>query len=295
MWNHMNEATRASINLCFDFDADSLWMSWGARGSRALSRGEFGATIAVPRILDLLDSYDVRSTWFIPGHDAESYPQQAADVADRGHEIGNHGYVHEAFDKLPTHEVHRLIRKASDALYRVTGQRPRGMRVPNGDFTGDLLEFLCGEGFAYDSSRMDGEYQVYWARGKDLVRDDGPNVKGDQIDLVEVPLSWIMQDLIYFERNYDEPLLLGGFTPSMVEEIWRRQFDFMYDRVPGGVLTLTMHPQAIGWGGRISVLERFLDHLKSKPDVRFTTCGEIADEFRGGRNFPRGATLPRIR
>jgi peptidoglycan/xylan/chitin deacetylase (PgdA/CDA1 family) len=46
------------------------------------------------------------------------------------------------------------------------------------------------------------------------------------------------------------------------------------------VLTLTMHPQAIGWGGRIGVLEYFIDHVKSKGDVRFTTCTEVADDFR---------------
>jgi peptidoglycan/xylan/chitin deacetylase (PgdA/CDA1 family) len=253
----MTAMARASVNLCFDFDADSLWMSWGARGVRAISRGEFGATIAVPRILDLLDEHGITATWFIPGHDAETYPAQARKVADRGHEIGNHGYVHEAFDDLPQAEVHQLIRRASTALENVTGQRPRGMRVPNGDFTGELLEFLCDE-----------------------VRDDGPNVKGSPLDLVEIPLSWVMQDLIYFERNYDAPMLLGGFTPSMVQEIWTRQFDYMYERVPGGVLTLTMHPQAIGWGGRIGVLESFIEHVTAKGDVRFTTCGQIADEFR---------------
>jgi peptidoglycan-N-acetylglucosamine deacetylase len=277
---------RASINLCFDFDADSLWMSWGARGSRARSRGEFGVTIAVPRLLDLLDDYTVPSTWFIPGHDAESYPAQASMVADRGHEVGNHGYVHEAFDQLLTDEVHALIRKAQDALHNVTGQRPIGMRVPNGDFDGDLMEFLRDEGFLYDSSRMDGEYQVYWARGLDTVRDDGPNVRGEPVDLVEVPMSWVMQDLIYFERNYGNPLLLGGFTPSMVEEIWIRQFDYMYRNVSGGVLTLTMHPQAIGWGGRIGVLESFLNHVKSKNGVRFTTCSQTAEEFRSSNPFP---------
>lgn len=274
------EEPRASVNLCFDFDADSLWMSWGARGVRALSRGEFGARVGVPRILDLLDDYGITATWFIPGHDAESYPAQARDVADRGHEIGNHGYVHEAFDRLSDDEAHRLIRKAQDALANVTGQRPRGIRLPNGDFTGDLLEFIRDEGFAYDSSRMDGEYELYWARGKDLIRDEGPNVKGPTLDLVEVPMSWMMQDLIYFERSYEAPLLIGGFTPSMVEEIWIRQFDYMYDQVPGGVLTLTMHPQAIAWGGRIGVLAKFIENAMSKSGVRFTTCEQVADEFR---------------
>jgi peptidoglycan/xylan/chitin deacetylase (PgdA/CDA1 family) len=277
---------RVSVNLSFDFDADSLWMSWGARGMRALSRGEFAATTGVPRILDLLDNYGVTSTWFIPGHDAESYPEQARAVADRGHEIGNHGYVHEAFDKLPDVESHRLIRKAQDALENVTGQRPRGIRLPNGDFTGALLEFIHDEGFDYDSSRMDGEYEIYWARGADTILDEGPNIKGPSMGLVEVPISWMMQDLIYFERSYDAPLLLGGFTPSMVEEIWIRQFDYMYERIPGGVLTLTLHPQSIGWGGRIGVLENFIENAMSKDGVRFTTCAQTASEFRSSNPRP---------
>ena len=272
--------SRATVNLCFDFDAVSLWMAWGSRGVRALSRDEFGARVGTPRILDVLERYGVASTWFIPGHTAETFPEITRRVAQCGHEIGNHGYLHEAFDDLSLEEIRAIVRKGSDALERVTGVRPRGFRAPAGDFSSELCQLLLDEGFAYDSSRFDGEYDLYWCRGADTLHDDGPNIMGAPIDLPEVPLSMVMQDFVYFEVNYGSPFLAGGAPPSHVEEVWRSQFDYMVERVPGGVLTVTMHPQSIGWGGRIVVLERFIEHVLATPGVRFSTCGASADEFR---------------
>lgn len=270
---------RGTVNLCFDFDAMSLWLGWGTRGARALSRGEFGARVGAPRILELLERHEVPSTWFIPGHTAETFPEVVFDVAARSHEIGNHGYLHEAFDTLGYDDVRSIIRRANDALERVTGQRPRGLRAPAGDFDGHLMEMLVDEGFAYDSSRFDGEYELYWARGLDQLPDNGPAVFGRRLDLVEVPLNNVMQDFIYFESNYGTPLLTGSCAPSQVEEIWLGQLEYMLANVAGGVLTLTMHPQAIGWGGRIGILDRFIDRCKSA-GLRFATCATLADEFR---------------
>jgi peptidoglycan/xylan/chitin deacetylase (PgdA/CDA1 family) len=270
-----------------DFDAVSLWMAWGARGVRALSRGEFGARVGAPRILGVLDRYNLPSTWFVPGHTADTYPDLTREIARRGHEIGNHGYLHEAFDSLSREQVRNVIRMANDALERVTGVRPKGLRAPAGDFEGWLFELLLEEGFEYDSSRFDGEFDLYWCRRPDLLCDDGPNIPGEPIGLVEVPLSMVMQDFIYFEANFGAPLLTGSAPPSVVEEIWRSQFDYMYERVPGGVLTLTLHPQSIGWGLRMVALERFLEHCLAKPGTRFSTCGQVAMEFRA-----RGAATP---
>jgi peptidoglycan/xylan/chitin deacetylase (PgdA/CDA1 family) len=288
---------RATVNLCFDFDAVSIWMAWGARGVRTLSRGEFGAKVGAPRILDILDRYGITSTWFIPGHTADTYPHITAKVAEQGHEIGNHGYLHEAFDKRTHDEVRQIIRKGNEALQRVTGQRPRGLRAPAGDFDGHLFEMLVEEGFDYDSSCFDGEFDLCWARGEGTIREDGPNIPGEPLDLVEVPLSMVMQDFIYFEPNYAEPQLTGAAPPSHVEEIWLAQFDYMYERAPGGILTVTMHPQSIGWGLRSLVLERFIEHVLEQPGTRFATCGAVADEFRsqqGGSVVAAGRPESRI-
>src|SRR5262249_34153421 len=157
----MMDETRATLCVTPDFDAVSLWMSWGARGARSLSRGEFGATTGTPRLLDLFDRLAIETTWFVPGHTAETWPNVTAAIAERGHEIGNHGYLHEKFDELTLDQARSVIRKASDSLERVTGRRPIGMRVPAGDFEASLLEVLVEEGFSYDSSLIGG-VEPYW-------------------------------------------------------------------------------------------------------------------------------------
>ncbi len=47
-------------------------MANGARDARSLSRGEFGARVGAPRLLDLCDTFGIPSTWFVPGHTAET-------------------------------------------------------------------------------------------------------------------------------------------------------------------------------------------------------------------------------
>lgn len=272
----------ATVILSIHFDALSLWMGWGVppESSRTLSRGEFSGRVGAPRVLDILERYGVKSSWFVPGHTADAFPEVTARIAAEGHEIGNHGYLHEALDRYSIDEVRAIIRKGNETLERITGQRPRGMCAPAGDFDGRLMELLLEEGFAYDHSRFDGEFEIYWARGLDKIRPDGPPVWGPTLDLVEIPLSMLMQDFIYYESNYGQPFLTGSSTPSQVEEIWTSQFDYMYERVPGGTMTLVCHPDAVGWGSRSVVLERFIEHCLSREGTRFATCEEVAHEFR---------------
>jgi peptidoglycan/xylan/chitin deacetylase (PgdA/CDA1 family) len=270
---------RATVCVTVDFDAICIWMSWGARGSRVLSRGEFGAEVGAPRLLELFERLAIPTTWFIPGHTADTYPEVAGRAAAAGHEIAHHGYLHEAFDRLPAAEVRQVIRRGSDALERLTGRKPRGMRVPAGDFDGSLFEILLDEGFTYDSSVI-GEFRPSWCRAKDELFDDRPPVRGRKLDLVELPLSFVMNDFSYFEFNYANPTLVGLSSPEHVFSIWSAQFDYLHEREPGGVLNLTLHPQSIGWGLRIAMLERFLTNCLETPETEFVTCESAVNRFR---------------
>src|SRR5258708_40129368 len=144
-----NNSHRATVCISADFDAMSIWMSWGARGARVLSRGEFGATIGAPRLLEVLERYSIPSTWFVPGHTAESWPEVTAEIAARGHEIGAHGYLHEAFDQLSTEALKQVGRKSNDVLERISGQRPRGLPVPARASEGQLAELTVEAGVPY--------------------------------------------------------------------------------------------------------------------------------------------------
>src|SRR6516162_6218510 len=78
-----------TVCLTFDFDALSIWINRRQTSPASLSRGEFGA-VAVPRILHLLSTYRIPSTWFIPGHTIETYRSHCEQVVKSGHEIGLH-------------------------------------------------------------------------------------------------------------------------------------------------------------------------------------------------------------
>jgi peptidoglycan/xylan/chitin deacetylase (PgdA/CDA1 family) len=276
----MSTQPHATVCLTFDFDAMSLWMNWGARGPQALSRGEFGARIGAPRLLELLAQHELESTWFIPGHTADSFPEITAAVAEQGHEIGNHGYLHETFDTLTDDETRAVLRKGNETLERVTGQRPAGFRLPAGDGTRSLFDILVDEGFSYDSSLHGGDFAPYWCRSGDEPREDAGHVFGRHIDLVEFPIGFVMNDFHHFEFNYGTPFLIGHDAPSHVEEIFRSQFDYMYDNVTGGVVNVTLHPQCIGQGLRTAMLERFIEHCRSRPGTRFAKVGTVIAEFR---------------
>ena len=64
------------------------------------------------------------------------------------------------------------------------------------------------------------------------------------------------------------------------KSIWSAEFDCLYQQVGSGVFVLTMHPQCIGKGSRMLMLERLLNHIKSHDGVRFRTMQDVAAEFR---------------
>jgi peptidoglycan/xylan/chitin deacetylase (PgdA/CDA1 family) len=279
----------ATVCLTFDFDAISLWIGpFGAKSPSMISRGEFGA-VGARRILTLLDRRSLPATFFVTGHTAETYPAIVRDIAAAGHEIGHHGYLHENPLGLETREREReVLRRGFAALDQVAGVRPTGYRSPSWDNSPHTIELLLEEGFRYESSLMASDFTPYWCRIGDAIEQDGPYRFGREVDLVEMPVSWILDDFLHFENVTLKSGVrtVGLSAPSKVEEIWRGEFDFMYRDVPGGVLTLTMHPQAIGRGHRMLMLERLIDYFSDHAGVEFRTLGAAAAAFRAAS--PRG-------
>jgi peptidoglycan/xylan/chitin deacetylase (PgdA/CDA1 family) len=287
----MSDAGPSTVCLTFDFDAISLWIGpFAATSPSMISRGEFGA-VGCERILRLLDREGIAATFFVTGHTADTYPDLVRAIAAAGHEIGHHGYLHENPLALETPEREReVLLKGLDALDRAAGVRPVGYRSPSWDNSPWTVDLLLEEGFRYESSLMGDDYTPYWCRTGDVVQTDGPYHFGPEVDLVEMPVSWILDDFPHFEyvsirsRGIFAP---GLSAPSKVEEIWRDDFTYMRREVPRGVFTLTMHPQVIGRGHRMLMLERLIGWMKEHPGTVFGTLGEAAERFR--REYPRAA------
>jgi peptidoglycan/xylan/chitin deacetylase (PgdA/CDA1 family) len=268
----MNDCT---VCLSFDFDTMSASIFRGQQTPTMLSRGEFGARVGVLRVLDLLKEYGIRASFFIPGYSVDSFPDRVRAIKQAGHEIANHGYLHEPPAQAggDAEQERATLRKGSDAIERVTGTRPVGYRSPSWDLSEHSLRLLREEGFLYDSSLMADDFHPYLCREGDQINPESGYVMGHDSELVEIPISWILDDFPYFELRPQGSIMAA---PSHVFEIWKGEFDYMYERVPGGVYTLTMHPQVIGRGHRIAMLEQLIQHMRSRSGVRFAIQEEVA-------------------
>lgn len=272
----------ATVCLCFDFDAVSVWLhGYGATDSPTkLSRGRYGATVAAPRILDLLDRLDVRATWFTPGHTIESFPEVCADVVDRGHDIQHHGWTHTAPADFESAQAERAdVERGIETIRDLTGETPTGYRSPSWDFSPHTLDVLRDFGFEWDSSLMGGDFEPYPLRELPSADPAEPYAAGDRTEILEFPVSWHRDDwpaLQYVPESGGRPVA----DETRVFDGWRAQFDWMCDHVEDGVFALTMHPQVIGQPPRLRYLEALVRHLQEKPGVEFALLDAVARRIR---------------
>ncbi len=91
----MPEGKKMACCFCFDIDALALWLGFfRAPTANPLSRGEFGPRVALPRILDILDKYGIKATFFTPAHSARIFKEAVQEAHRRGHEIAAHSVYH---------------------------------------------------------------------------------------------------------------------------------------------------------------------------------------------------------
>jgi peptidoglycan/xylan/chitin deacetylase (PgdA/CDA1 family) len=263
MWKNEN---RCAVLLCFDFDAESLWIGKNLTTPSVLSRGEYGDRVGVPRILDLLDKYSIKATFFVPAETARRHPKTVRQIHQKGHEVGHHGDMHESPVKLGFDEEKRVLVTGLETLEKVTGERPTGYRSPAWDLGPNSTRLLQDHGFLYDSSMMGDDFHFYKA-----------NDQGKETDLVEVPVSWELDDAPHFLFTFSPAYYRGMASPSKVYEIWAAEFEGAY--ASEGAFVLTMHPQIMGRYHRTKMLEQLIEHILGHKDVWFTTCAEAVKDW----------------
>jgi peptidoglycan/xylan/chitin deacetylase (PgdA/CDA1 family) len=254
--------SRVAVALSFDFDAETNSLRDGQVSPGALSQGEYAARTALPRILALLDRYQIPATFFVPAVTALLHPRQVAAILESGrHEIGMHGWIHERNSQLGEDDERRLMRKSYELLKSIMGKPPAGIRTPSWDFSAATLRIIRELGLLYDSS---------------LMADDRPYEildNGRPTGVVELPVEWLLDDYPYF--GFDRySAVRPHTTPNEALAIWTSEFDRAYDE--GTLFILTMHPKYIGHRSRIVVLERLIRHIISRGRVWFATHEDVA-------------------
>jgi peptidoglycan/xylan/chitin deacetylase (PgdA/CDA1 family) len=257
---------RVAVALSFDCDHETIPLRDGETRPGKLSQGEYGSRVGSRRILDLLERHSIPATFFMPAVSALLHPMEAREYAARGHEVGLHGWIHERNMLLEPADERELAFRSADALERLAGQRPVGLRTPSWDFSDATLSIVRELGLVYDSSLMadDEPYEI--------LADDEPT------GLIEIPVEWIRDDAPYF--SMDRYTALRPYTsPRAVLTIWRDEFDRAYDEA--GMFQLTLHPHIIGHRSRMTILEELLEYILDYKNVWWATHAQIAEYVRG--------------
>ena len=223
-----------------DLDAVAGWLgSYGGEDSPDdISRGIFAGEVGTPRLLKLFDRIGVKTTWFIPGHSIETFPNETRMIVEAGHEIGLHGYSHENPIAMSAEQEEAVMVKCIDLITRLCGRRPTGYVAPWWEFSHITNELLLKHGIKYDHSLMHKDFECYYVRvGDHWTKIDLSQpadqwmhglVRGQETDLIEIPANWYLDDLppMMFIKN--SPNSHGFVNPRDIEQIWRDQFGYVY-------------------------------------------------------------------
>lgn len=275
-----------------DVDAVAGWLgSYGGEDSPDdISRGLFAGEVGAPRLLKLFAEQQLRTTWFIPGHSIETFPEQMKAVVEAGHEVGIHGYSHENPIAMTPAQEEAVLDRSIELVTQLAGKRPTGYVAPWWEFSNVTNELLLKNGIKYDHSLMHNDFHPYYVRvGDSWTKIDyskhpdawmKPLQRGQETDLVEIPANWYLDDLPPMMFIKKSPNSHGFVNPRHLEEMWRDQFDWVYRENEYAVFTMTIHPDVSGRPQVLLMLERLIQYIRSHDGVRFVTFDEIADDFK---------------
>ena len=233
-----------AATISFDFDAEEVWIGENPANAQkpgVLSQGVYGARVGVPLILELLRKHEVLATFFVCGRDAERHPDAVRSIVEAGHELAHHGYTHTNPTELSLEAEREELERGLEALRSLGGQ-VTGYRSPSWETTPHTLGLLREYGFAYSSNRLD-DLNPYELEGEDLI---------------EVPVSWILDDAphFWFANDTWEKTIR---SPREVLDVWLPEIDGI--AALGGHVMITAHPMLIGRPSRLAMLEDVISHL----------------------------------
>jgi peptidoglycan/xylan/chitin deacetylase (PgdA/CDA1 family) len=240
-------------------------------------------------LLDLFKRKGITTSFYIPGHTVDTFPEISKKVMDASHEIGHHGYYHEILPAIKRDTEKRLMDLAFASYKKHFGIRPTGYRAPYWEFSESTLDLVEEAGFFYDSSMMGRDlspyriqrWQVNWEKG---------SVAGPASKVLEIPVSWYLDDFPALAN-------VGGVQEGLADtdvvfRRWRDIFDYAYERVDSPVYPMAVHPQIIGQAHHIMAYEKLVEHMMSKEGVWFATCQQIAEAWVDDEDDKRKMALP---
>lgn len=198
-------------------------------------------TRALPWLLDALDTSGLRATFFVEGINCELNPEALRAISVRGHELGAHGWEHEAWGGLDAGSERELLTRANRAFASL-GLSPRGFRPPGGELTARTPALLRELGFEWCSPAGAGPPSV----------DD---------DLVVIPFDWELVDAYHLMERFADLRERRGDSraPLGAEEAGERMAAALGNG--DGERTVIMHPFLMLDAAWRDQVQRLLAHL----------------------------------
>ncbi|KAK0610033.1 hypothetical protein B0T17DRAFT_593861 [Bombardia bombarda] len=215
-------------------------------------------TNQLPRMLDLLDTYNIKATYFIESWSLDVYPAAVAEIGRRGHELAWHSYQHEVWSQLSAEDEALNIQKSFDAAAK-HGITYAGFRPPGGTVNERTWALLRERGLRYLSPL--GELGI------------GPE------GLVVLPFEWQTVDAHYYMGKFAALRQANGLQVETLSPGYFR--DYLVGKIEevkrtGGYISILFHPMLQDSEEKFAMLEEVLKRLSGEGDIWLAPCDEVA-------------------
>ncbi len=121
--------------------------------------------VSTPKILAILDDFDIKATFFVIGYQIEKSPELLIEIVERGHYVGNHTYSHN-YKKLyaSANSFIEDITINEELIYSIIGIRPRVVRDPGGMLLGKYNSLIHKKLVELGYERMEWDIDSYDSR-----------------------------------------------------------------------------------------------------------------------------------
>jgi peptidoglycan/xylan/chitin deacetylase (PgdA/CDA1 family) len=266
VWQFGPERLSSALVLTFDNLGEASELERGTWPAGEPLGSHSSVTDVLPRLLDTLEAHQLHATFFVEAINCELYPDALLEIARRGHEVGHHGWRHEAWDGLSATQEREALTRGTQAFHTL-GLDVTGFRPPGGELTDSSPTLLREAGLRWCSP----------AGGPSEVRDG----------LAYVPFEWPLVDAYHLMERFHELRVRRG-DPAAVQRP-----DQVADRLAGelaavstheGQRTLILHPFLMcddAWFARVQRLLGLIGELAQGRRSWVVPGGRFAAALRG--------------
>ena len=164
-------------------------------------------------ILELLDEYNIKTTFFLVDIWTQKYPELVKEIVARGHEIGNHSTSHPQMSKLNETQIAKELNTQADNVLAIAGVRPVLFRPPYGDYNNRVITTARAQGFVPIQWSVDS---LDWKnRGAQEIINRATKVKSGDIVLFHNDSQYILDALPAVLKYYAE----NGYSVVPISDI----------------------------------------------------------------------------